>query len=269
MTENTALLRAYLVDDEPLATRRLARLLEETGRVVIVGTSQDPRLALEALTGHPVDVLFLDIEMPGLDGFELAARLLPQPFIIFTTAFDRYALRAFEFNSIDYLLKPVERDALDRALGKLERVGGGRRQDWTERPDVQDLLREISRSVRGGRDAWPTRLASRVGDRIQVLEVAEITHFFARDKLTWAVLAGRQHSVDPSIAELERRLDPARFVRIHRSVLVNLDFVLEVHAAPNAGARVRLRDDARTELPVSRDRARALKESLGLARAAE
>ncbi len=269
MTEEGARLRAYLVDDEPLATRRLARLLEETGKVTIAGTSHDPREALEVLSAHPVDVLFLDIEMPGLDGFALAARLVPQPFIVFTTAFDRYALRAFEFNSIDYLLKPVERAALDRALDKLGRVGSRRSQDWAQRPDVQDLLTEISRSVRSGREVWPARLASRVGDRIQVLDVAQITHFFAKDKLTWAVVAGRQHCIDPSIAELERRLDPARFVRIHRSVLVNLDFVLEVHAAPDAGARVRLRDEARTELPVSRDRTRGLKESLGLLRSGE
>jgi two-component system LytT family response regulator len=258
--------RAFLVDDEPLATRRLARLLEDTSRVTVVGTSQDPREALALLERTAVDVLFLDIEMPGMDGFDLAARLTTQPFIVFTTAFDRYALRAFEVNSIDYLLKPVERAALDRALDKLERIVSGKSDGWSARSDVRSLLEEISRSVRAQTDPRPTRLASRVGDRIQVLEVEKITHFFAKDKLTWAVVAGRAHCVDPSIAELERRLDPSRFVRIHRSILVNLDFVLDVHAPPDGGARLRLRDEAKTELPVARDRAHGLKESLGLLR---
>ena len=122
------MMRAFLVDDEPLAVKRLCRMLAETGRVEVVGTSTDPVDALAALAGNPpdvlFDVLFLDIQMPGMNGFEMLAKLDPQPIVIFTTAYDQYALQAFEVNSIDYLLKPVTERHLLRALDKIERLRG-------------------------------------------------------------------------------------------------------------------------------------------------
>src|SRR5258708_17997471 len=113
-------LRAYLVDDEPLALERLARLLEETRRVEGIGSTTEPEEAVAALTTAPADVCFLDIQMPRLNGFELLARLPVQPVIIFTTAHDQDALRAFAVNSVDYLLKPVDPAQLERALTKVE-----------------------------------------------------------------------------------------------------------------------------------------------------
>ena len=101
-------LRAYLVDDEPLALERLRRLLERTGRVEVAGSTTEPEEALAALTADPPDVCFLDIQMPRLNGFEVLARLPSQPMVVFTTAYDQYALKAFSVNSVDYLLKPVE-----------------------------------------------------------------------------------------------------------------------------------------------------------------
>ncbi len=258
-------LSAYLVDDEPLALKRLTRLLEATGRVTIAGSSDDPRAALEFLQRHEaVDVLFLDIEMPELSGFELAARLERQPLIVFTTAFDRYALRAFEVNSIDYLLKPIEPAQLERALAKLERLRGGERPTAPESADLRALFSEVQQALRSGAEVHATRLASRLGERVRLLDVATITHCVAQDKLTYAVVDGRRHCVDQSIAELERRLDPRRFVRIHRSTLVNLDWVQELDEWAGGGKLLRLKDAAKTELPVARDRVAALKERLGL-----
>src|ERR1700704_3830930 len=118
-------LRAFLVDDEQLALRRLARLLEQTGRVEIAGRSTDPVDAIAQLRILPVDVLFLDIQMPGMTGFEMLSQLPDEPLVIFTTAYHEYALQAFEVNSIGYLLKPVEMLQLERALNKLERIRGG------------------------------------------------------------------------------------------------------------------------------------------------
>src|SRR5512132_1608091 len=106
------MMRAYLVDDEKPAIARLTRLLEATGRVAIAGSATDPMTALDFLRAHDVDLLFLDIQMPGLSGFELLERLGKEPLVVFTTAYDRYALNAFEANSIDYLLKPIEPDRL-------------------------------------------------------------------------------------------------------------------------------------------------------------
>ena len=115
-------LRAYLVDDEPLAIARLTRLLDDTGRVEVIGSATDPEEAVEALTSAPPDVCFLDIQMPRLNGFEVLARLGVQPIVVFTTAHERYALDAFAVNSVDYLLKPVDPRHLERALGRVERL---------------------------------------------------------------------------------------------------------------------------------------------------
>ena len=115
MSAAQSLLRVFLIDDEPLALKRLARLLRATGRVEIIGSSTDPESTLDLLDAVSMDALFLDIQMPGLNGFELLSRLSSQPLVVFTTAFDQYALRAFEVNSIDYLLKPIEAEHLDRA----------------------------------------------------------------------------------------------------------------------------------------------------------
>lgn len=110
-------LRAYLVDDEPLAVERLRRLLEQTGRVEVTGSSTEPEQAVAALTGDPPDVCFLDIQMPRLNGFDVLGKLPRQPIVIFTTAYDQYAIRAFAVNSIDYLLTPIEPEAVNRAIG--------------------------------------------------------------------------------------------------------------------------------------------------------
>ena len=248
------MLRAYIVDDERLAVERLTRLLEATGRVRIAGSAIDPETALAELRDREVDVLFLDIQMPGLTGFDLVERLDRDLPVIFTTAYDRYALDAFAVNSIDYLLKPIEPERLDRALDKLTRFTGQPRQD------VRALARELAAQL-GTRRL--ERIASRVGERTTVLEVARISHFFSKDKLTFAVSAGREHAIDYTLAELEGRLDPRRFVRIHRATIVNLAFVAELYPGVD-GMLVRLKDDRKTELSVSRDRVRDLKERLGI-----
>jgi two-component system LytT family response regulator len=251
------MIRAYILDDERLAIERLARLLGQTGRVQVVGSSTDPELALEEIAGSPMDVLFLDIQMPGLTGFDLLERLDVDVPVIFTTAYDEYALEAFSVNSIDYLLKPVDPERLDRALDKLSRLSGAR-------TDVRSLARELAAHLTQPRRL--ERIPSRVGDRTTLLEVSRITHFIARDKLTFAVSGGREHVVDFTLAQLDEQLDPRRFVRIHRSTLVNAAFVVELHSDADGALVVRLRDEAKTELSVARDRERLLKERLGLAR---
>src|SRR5438552_3487608 len=248
-------MRVYVVDDEQLAVERLVRLLEATRRVTIAGSATDPVAALDFLRAHDVDVLFLDIQMPGLTGFELLEKLDRQPLVIFTTAFDRYALNAFEANSIDYLLKPIEPDRLDRALDKAERLS-------EPRPDLRALARELATHLAPGRKL--ERIASRVGERTTVLDVARITHFVSKDKLTFAVADGREHVVDFTLAELEGRLDPRRFTRVHRATIVNIPLVQELFPAVDGGMLVRLKDAGKTELAVARDRVRELKERLGI-----
>jgi len=248
-------IRAYIVDDERLAVERLTRLLAATGRVHIAGSNTDPENALDELGTVEVDVLFLDIQMPGLTGFALLERLERDVPVIFTTAYDRYAVEAFTVNSVDYLLKPIDADRLDRALDKLVRVANQPRQD------VRALARELAAELAPGRRL--ERLASRVGERTTILDVARVTHFFSKDKLTFAVANGRDHVIDYTLAELEERLDPRRFVRIHRAIVANLAFVGELYPGVD-GMVVRLKDERHTELNVARDRVRDLKDRLGI-----
>jgi two-component system LytT family response regulator len=258
------MITAYVLDDEPLAVQRLTRLLTDSKRVDVVGSSTDPESALAYLREHPVDVLFLDVQMPGLTGFELLEQLDGDVPVVFTTAYDRYALDAFDVNSVDYLLKPVEPERLSRTL---DRIGRHRSQDAT---NVRALARELAAHLARTRSPLPAaprdrleRIASKVGERTTVLDVSRVSHFFAKDKLTFAVVAGREHVVDLTLGELGERLDGRRFVRIHRATIVNLAFVQELYPGID-GMLVRLKDDARTDLGVARDRVRELRERLGI-----
>ena len=265
MTEASPL-RAFLVDDEPLAIERLQRLLAQFPQIHITGIATDPAEAVITLNtaGPPIDVLFLDIQMPGMNGFELLSRLAAQPFVIFTTAYDQHALRAFETNAIDYLLKPIEPEQLERALKKLGRLRPIAKPDWQQNPALPELLKELTASLREPQAAYPTRIASRVGERISFLALDDVTHFIAQDKLTFAIANGKKHSVDQTISDLEHRLDPARFLRIHRSALVNVDWIHEVNSWFAGKVVLTLKDAPHTQLTVARDRVRTLKDRLGI-----
>jgi len=253
-------LRAYLVDDEPLALERLRRLLQQTGRVEVMGSTTVPEEAVAALTRNPPDICFLDIQMPRLNGFDVLAKLPRQPIVVFTTAFSRYALKAFGVNSVDYLLKPVELEALERAISKVETL---RRAGGASQADLEGLLKQIAGSVREPRPEYPERIASRLGDRIWFLDLKNVTHFYAEDKLTYAVCQGKPYCVDHAISDLEGKLDPHKFFRIHRSTVVNLAWIKEVTSLPGGMLNVRLKDGKDSDLTVARDRAREFKERVG------
>lgn len=251
-------MKAYLADDEPLALRRLRRMLEETGRVTVVGMADDPSIAAAEIPRLQPDVLFLDIEMPGLTGFDVLAGLPHPPLAVFTTAYPQYALDAFEANSIDYLLKPVRPEALERALNKLERILRA-----PTPPDPSALLAQLRHALGQPRGDYPARIASRTGGKVEFVDLATVSHFQARDKLTFAVTAGRQHVVDQTIADLESILDPKRWLRIHRATLVQIDYVKELH--PGVGGRAILRlKDGKTDLEAARERVPELRAKLGL-----
>ncbi len=235
-------------------------MLEASGRAEIAGAFADPLEAVQQIRQSPPELLFLDIHMPELTGFQLLAELEKQPLVVFTTAYDQHALEAFEVNSIDYLLKPIEPAHLERALSKAERLCG----DHQPAPDMRALLTQIGAALETPRTRWLERIASRSGDKLELVELSRVTHFYASDKLTYAATAERSYVVDPSIAELENKLDPRRFVRVHRSTILNLDHLRELHTWFGGKMVARLKDAKKTELAVSRDRVRALKDRLGV-----
>jgi len=251
---------AIIVDDERLARKELRSMLAEHEIIEVTGEAENVAQAAELINATKPDVLFLDIEMPGLTGFDVLDQLgASQPLVIFTTAYDQYALNAFKVNSIDYLLKPIEPAELTRALHKLERVLGG-----TEaRADVGALLGQM-RALLSERPAeYLARVASRVGDRVEFIDVADVTHFYAEDKLTFAATRAKHYALDNSIADLEQKLEPRRWVRIHRSTLLNVDAVKELRTWFGGKLLVRLKD-GKTELQVARDRASEVKARLGV-----
>lgn len=251
---------AYLLDDEPLAVSRLRRLIEDDGRVEIAGSSSDPHQALDQLRRTPPDVLFLDIKMPGMPGFELLERLgPPQPLVVFTTAYDQYALNAFKVNSIDYLLKPIEREPLARAITKLQRILGGGQAPG----NLDAVLKQVRSMLERREPEYLARVASRTGDRVEFIDVAHVSYFYAQDKLTFAATGTKDYALDMSIAELEQKLPPRRWVRIHRSTLLNVDAVKELYTWFGGKLLVKLKD-GKTELQVARDRAAEVRSRLGV-----
>jgi two-component system, LytTR family, response regulator len=169
-------------------------------------------------------------------------------------------LKAFAVNSVAYLLKPVEPESLERALAKVERLRGA---GQLTQLDLQDLLKTLTDSLRGNKPEYPERIASRLGDRLWFLNLVRVTHFYSEDKLTYAVSEGKAYCVDYAIAELENKLDPKKFLRIHRSTVVNMGWIKEVTSLPGGALNVRLKDGEETDLTVARDRAREFKTRMG------
>lgn len=256
-------MRAYLVDDESLALDRLAKLLRTTGRVEVVGRTTNPQTAAQFLSSVQVDVIFVDIHMPELNGFELLNGLPSQPPVIFTTAYDQYALKAFEVNSIDYLLKPIDPGQLDRALKKLEAFRiNGRQAELTD--TLRSTLGKLAQSLVNDGQGFPKRICSRIGDRIVLIDLDRITHFHSEEKITYASTDTRQYIVDYSLSALEQVVGDRGFQRIHRSTLVNLAYVDELHRWFGGRMIARLRGPHRKELTVARSYVRLLKQKLGL-----
>ena len=251
--------RAVLVDDEPLALERLSSLLAEVAPdVEVVGTAGGGRDAVPLVHDVRPDVVFLDVAMPVLDGFDVVDLLAPpRPQVVFVTAYDDHAVRAFEVWALDYLTKPVSPERLAAAVARVrqsaERGGPG---DSGSGDGGLDALR-ASRA-----DAPLARLTVQVGRRLRVVDPDDVPYFEARDKLVYArVEGGAEHPVGFTLDELERRLDPARFVRAHRAFLVHAGHVREL--VPWFGGAYRLRLAGGAEVPVSRRRLRAVKAALG------
>ena len=252
-------LRAYLVDDEPLALKRLKRLLDATERVRIMGATDRPEEAIGFLSANSIDVLFLDIHLTNMNGFEMLERLPEEPQVIFTTAYDKYAVKAFEVHATDYLLKPIDPSQLDRALVRLSSRAGVK--------DIERSLMPADRSSRRKPEARlnsANRIWSRSGDKISLIDLKDVSHFYARDKLTYAATETRQYIVDFSITALENMLTESEFVRIHRATLLNLLYLDELHRWFGGGLIARLKDRKQTKLTVARNYARTLKARLGI-----
>jgi two-component system LytT family response regulator len=219
-------LRVVVADDEPMGRQRLVRLLQAEPDTDVLAACADGQEAVEAIREHAPDVVLLDIQMPRLDGFEVVAALgdVRLPSIIFVTAHDQYAVRAFEVHAFDYLLKPVDSDRLRQAM---EWAGSTteRTPQASSAPRVLALLEELNARERArGRD----RLVVRSPERAIFLRTETVDWIEAAGKFVHLHVGRTVHALRESMADLEQELDPARFLRISRSVIVNLDRIQEV-----------------------------------------
>lgn len=242
-------LRVLVVDDEELARVKIKGLLAEVPDVECVGEAENGIEAVEKVRALSPDVLVLDIQMPGMDGFEVIEALDHPPLVIFATAYDEYAIKAFEVNSIDYLLKPIARERLREAVDRARHLLSA----------GPDLAKEIERLAALVRSRTAGRLPVQKGRRIVLLDIGDIVWFEADDELVYAHTRDARCLVNMTMAELEKRLDPSLFFRVHRSSIVNLKRIVELVPWFGGKYKVVVDDGARTELVLPRARVKALR----------
>ncbi len=243
------MIRTLLIDDEQPARERLRQLLAAHEDVEIVGEAEDGVQAAERVAELTPDLVLLDIQMPGASGLDVAASLgRPRPAVIFCTAYDQYAVDAFELSAIDYLLKPVNRARLAAALDRVRQTSVARIRDRA--------LDNVARA----KGLSPTRFLARRGARFRVVPIQEVVAFTFVDGVTHLLTATEQLSMQPTLAALARRLDPSEFFQVSRAAIIRLDGVREAKPFADGTGEIVLANGQ--TMAVARRRWRALLERL-------
>jgi two-component system LytT family response regulator len=257
--KNGRKIRAVIVDDEPLARRRIRRMLAADTEIEIIEDCSNGREAIKAIGKQTPDLVFLDVQMPEVDGFAVLQSISPEkmPLVIFVTAFDRYAIKAFEVYALDYLLKPFDRHRFEKSLQRAKsRLMSERAGDLGQR--ALSLLEELK-----ARSSHIERLVIKSGGRAFFLKIDEIDWIEAEGKYVRLHVGKESYLLREAISSLEAQLDPKRFPRIHRSSIVNIERIRELQPWFHNEYRVILRDG--TELMLSRSFRKKLGELLGSA----
>ncbi|MEN3338022.1 MAG: two-component system, LytTR family, response regulator LytT [Acidobacteriota bacterium] len=263
--DSTGTLRTLVVDDEQLARDELCFLLGQIDAIELVGQAGNGIEALRAIEEQGPDLVLLDVQMPGLTGFEVARRLVRAEVdtqVVFVTAYDQHAIEAFEVNAVDYLLKPVEAGRLGIAVERVRRrIQAAARGASGQR--AEDLERVLQRLA--DREGRREQLAVKVGDRFLLVQADEVVHVSVEDDVITVVtnsLSGTSNY--RTLDELQARLDPAVFWRVHRSHLVNINKIKEIVPWFSRNYILKMRDGKGTEIPVSRSQTKRLREYLRL-----
>lgn len=252
-------IRTLIVDDEPLARRKIRRMLARDPEVDILDDCANGQQAIAAVSSHNPDLVFLDIQMPEVDGFDVLNSIAPTgtPFVIFVTAYDQYALRAFEVSAVDYLVKPFDRSRFEKALQRAKsRLATERGSDLNQQ--TLALLEELK-----ARSSHVERLVIKAGGRAFFLKTEEIDWIEAEGKYVRLHVGKESYLLREAISSMESQLDPKKFPRIHRSTIVNIERVRELQPWFHNEYRVILKDG--TELMLSRSCRKRLGELLGSA----
>jgi two-component system LytT family response regulator len=250
--------RALIVDDEPLARKKIRRMLSGESDITVVGECADGPSAVSAIINLNPDLVFLDVQMPEMDGLEVVRAVGPRrlPALVFVTAFDTYALQAFETEALDYLLKPFDPMRFRETLQRVRRRLGGQGGE-----EFSEQIRQLANRF-GSESKYLQRLVVKTGERVLLLNIGEVDWLEAAGNYV-CVHAGKQsHIVRDSLAHLESRLDPAHFARIHRSTVVNLDRIRELRPHWHGDYKIILQSGQ--VLPLSRRHREALTKKLGI-----
>lgn len=233
--QSTNTIRALVVDDEILARRRICRLLESESGIEVVGEAANGREALKALKKLKPDLMFLDVQMPVYDGFETLRQLDPKetPEIVFVTAYDQYALGAFDVNAVDYLLKPFDQERFREALKRVKkRINSNSKNTANANQSLQALRESISDLSHEADSAVGSRITDRLairdGSKITFVKLSDIHWISAAQNYVKIHTSKKELLMRSSLKELEARLNPDQFIRIHRSTLVNIDAIKEI-----------------------------------------
>jgi two-component system LytT family response regulator len=258
-------IKTLIVDDEPLARRNLRVLLERDAQIEILDECRNGREAVKAIKNLTPDLIFLDIQMPEMDGFDVLAHVGPEQIqaIIFVTAFDQYALKAFDVHALDYLLKPFDDERFARALERAKSQIAAREIDKLSKR-LFALLEERESERKGSiqEEHYLTRLMIKASNRMVLLKVEDIDFIEADGNYAKLHVGRKAHLLREKMHDLEGRLDPAKFVRIHRSVIVNLDRIKEMQPHFNGDYIVVLVDGQ--QLRLSRTRREHLESRLNI-----
>jgi len=266
-TRNSAVtLAAIIVDDEPLARAELQFLLKAHPDVQVVAEARNGVEALQLIKDHQPDLVFLDVSMPGLDGLEVVRRLLDKkskvkvPHVIFATAFDQYAVQAFELNAMDYLLKPIEKHRLAQSLQRARRVVEAAE---TATEAMEELLQTLQ--AQSAKPSPQTKLLLRAAGRLLLVDAKDLIFAAIEEgRILMATKDLEGESNYRTIEELQGALDPNVFWRVHRSYIVNLNHIKEVVPWFKSTYQLRMGDRKGTEIPVSRAQTKRLRELVNL-----
>jgi two-component system LytT family response regulator len=239
-------LRAVIADDEPRARQFLEKLLSEHEDLEVVGAARGGGEALELISDKRPDVVFLDIHMPDLSGLEVARHLRGDdaPVVVFVTAYDQHAIEAFELAALDYLLKPLRRERLEETLRRV--VDDVRGKDHPSRGQEAAIARALESPALVGRAEPLRRLPVRHRREVKLVDLDKVTRILSRDRLVLACAEEHEYMVDYTLQELESRLPPGQFVRVHRAALVNVD-AIESYGSEDGVLVLRLKDGTRVE----------------------
>jgi DNA-binding LytR/AlgR family response regulator len=249
------MIRVLIIEDEKPSLDRLRGFLDTMPEIDVVETTDSGKIAAALIDKIKPDLIFLDIHLGDISGIDLVHLISYKPLVIFTTAYNQYAIKAFELQAIDYLLKPFSLERLKLAVKRAKEMLEG---NLNSEQNIKNLLSHWS-----PQKDYLKRIPSKIGDRIYIINEDDIIYFSSEHKLVFAHQSDTKYLVNYKLEELNARLDPEKFFRIHRSTIVNLNYVQTIEAWFGGGYKMKVRDKQKTELTISRAAGKLLRQKLG------